>query len=79
MDKIIGGCIEEYCTSSSTTSSTSATEFTLLMSAVMDKSIHLDGLYILLRRDPNDALLQLQPLLEERQTNNISVTTPATP
>ena len=79
MDKIIGGYIEEYYTSSCTTSSTSATEFTLLMSAVMDKSIHLDGLYILLRRDPNDALLQLQPLLEERQTNNISVTTPATP
>merc|ERR1711865_372994 len=38
---------------------TTATESSLLLSTVMDQSIHLDGLYILLRNNPVDALLNL--------------------
>jgi hypothetical protein len=50
--------IAEYCCPASSTSDT--TNASLLMSVVTDKSIHLDGLYILLRRDPAAALLRLQ-------------------
>jgi len=60
-------CIKEYCAafmSSSSSTSTSATnnsmETSLLMSAITDELIHMDGLYILLRKDPEAALLRLQ-------------------
>ena len=67
-------CFAEYCDSSGTSNTTdtgnnttdndhtmthAATEFSLLLSTVTDQSIHLDGLYILLRKNPVDALLKL--------------------
>jgi hypothetical protein len=57
--------IAEYCSTTATcTRTTTNTEMSLLiMSAVTDESIHLDGLYILLRRDPTAALLGLQQQL----------------
>jgi hypothetical protein len=41
------------------------TESTLLFSAVTEETIHLDGLYILIRKDPTAALLRLQQKLEQ--------------
>jgi len=65
-------CIKEYCAafmSSSSSTSTSATnnsmETSLLMSAITDELIHMDGLYILLRKDPEAALLRLQQHFRE--------------
>jgi hypothetical protein len=39
-------------------------ESSILLSAVTDETIHLDGLYLLLRRDPTALLPRLQQLLE---------------
>ncbi|OEU06662.1 hypothetical protein FRACYDRAFT_254216 [Fragilariopsis cylindrus CCMP1102] len=56
-------CIANYFAASA---SSSTTESSLLMSAVTDETIHLEGLYTLLCKDPNDALLQLpKHLLQE--------------
>ena len=67
-------CFAEYCDYSRTSNTTdtgnnttnndntmthAATESSLLLSTVTDQSIHLDGLYILLRKNPVDALLKL--------------------
>jgi hypothetical protein len=58
-NKIIDRIMEE-CSASSSSSTDIVMESSLLMSAVTDESIHLDGLYILVRRDPTAALLRLQ-------------------
>lgn len=50
-------------------------ESSLLISAVIDQSIHLDGLYILMHRDPTAALLRLQQQLEVRKGRNDNTTT----
>lgn len=61
-------CFTEYCNSSfekvddmggNRSTSTRDIESSLLLSAVTDASIHLDGLYILLRQNPLDALSKL--------------------
>ncbi|OEU10859.1 hypothetical protein FRACYDRAFT_246732 [Fragilariopsis cylindrus CCMP1102] len=57
-------CIANYCAASA---SPSTMESSLLMSAVTDESIHLEGLYTLLRKDPYDALLRLQLYLDQHQ------------
>mmetsp|Transcript_55332 Transcript_55332/g.62641 ORF Transcript_55332/g.62641 Transcript_55332/m.62641 type:complete len:580 (+) Transcript_55332:667-2406(+) len=49
-----------------TTPRTTITESSLLLLTVTDTTIHFDGLYMLLRKDPNDALLQLQQNLVKR-------------
>jgi len=49
-----------------TTPRTTITESSLLLLTVTDTTIHFDGLYMLLRKDPNDALLQLQQNLIRR-------------
>jgi hypothetical protein len=79
--KEVVDCIAEYCLFSSTSSSTTnttCTETSLLMSAVTDESIHLDRLYILMRRDPTAALLRLQQHLlvavEDGQTFTVADT-----
>ena len=66
--------ITEYSTSAFTSISTSANnvETSLLMSAITNETIHIDGLYILLRRDPVSTLMRLQqkllPIVEEVHT-----------
>ena len=57
-------CIANCCAASA---SPSTMESSLLMSAVTDESIHLEGLYTLLRKDPYDALLRLQLHLDQHQ------------
>ena len=56
-------CVTEYCSSalvstSTSTTTTKITETSLLLSTIPDKTIHIDGLYILLRKDPAAALLK---------------------
>jgi hypothetical protein len=53
-------CVAKCCAASA---SPSTMESSLLMSAVTDESIHLEGLYTLLRKDPSAALLRLQQQL----------------
>ena len=57
-------CIANCCAAST---SPSTMESSLLMTAVTDESIHLEGLYTLLRKDPYDALLRLQLHLDQHQ------------
>jgi len=56
-------CITEYYFASSSASTSSDIETFLLMSAITDEAIHIDGLYILLRKDPEAAFLMLQQKL----------------
>ena len=67
--KAVLNCFAEYCNSSyirssddtdgNRSTSTHDIESSLLLSAVTDELIHLDGLYILLRQNPLDALSKL--------------------
>mmetsp|Transcript_1045 Transcript_1045/g.1189 ORF Transcript_1045/g.1189 Transcript_1045/m.1189 type:complete len:229 (+) Transcript_1045:1-687(+) len=62
--KEVINCIKEYCTSTSTSAGTTTnnidTATSLLLSAITDESIHVDGVYILFRDNPQGALLRLQ-------------------
>jgi hypothetical protein len=55
-----------------TTTTTTITESSILLLAVTDEKIHLDGLYMLLRRDPTASLSRLQQLLEEEEERQSS-------
>jgi hypothetical protein len=79
--KIFNDCISDHCAdadsmaAAANTSPPICTESNLLLLAVTDETIHLDGLYILMRNDPTAALLRLQQklLIREGQiinTNN---------
>jgi len=66
-------CMMDHCATTATNKSTTTptTESDLLLPAVTDESIYLDGLYTLIRKDPTAALLRLQQkLLREEQTDN---------
>jgi len=59
--KLVMDSIQEYCASSTSTSAANNNrETSLLLSAITDKSIHRDALYILLRKDPTAALSKIQ-------------------
>ena len=76
--KVVIDRIAECCEDIAASTTTSNAESTLLMSAITDEIIHLDCLYILLRRDPYAGLLRLQQLLEGQSSadavNNASAT-----
>ena len=61
--------MEEFSDSASS-STDPIMESSLLMSAVTDDSVHLDGLYILMYSNLTAALLQLQQQLEVREGQN---------
>jgi hypothetical protein len=73
-DRISDHCaaINSVAAAVTNTSPATCAESKLLLSTVTDKTIHLDGLYILMRNDPTAALLRLQQqlLIRERQTDN---------
>jgi len=73
-DRISDHCaaINSVAAAVTNTSPATCAESKLLLLAVTDKTIHLDGLYILMRNDPTAALLRLQQqlLIRERQTDN---------
>ena len=60
----------EECSDSASSSTDPIMESSLLMSAVTDDSVHLDGLYILMYSNLTAALLQLQQQLEVREGQN---------
>jgi len=62
-------CIKEYCfvSTSAGTNNNNNIEISLLMSAITDKSIHIDCLYLLLRNDISTGLLRLQQHLHQHQ------------
>jgi hypothetical protein len=66
----VTNCMMIYCVAATTSPSTMKSS--LLMLTVTDESIHLDGLYILLRKDPIAALLRMeqQLLCEDEQTDD---------
>lgn len=57
------------CTTNTTgiITTTTITESFLLLLTVTDETIHLDELNMLLRKDPNDTLLRLQPKFSKRK------------
>jgi hypothetical protein len=53
-------------TITTTTTTTATKSFMLLLAANVEK-IHLDGLYMILHRDPTASLSRLQQILEEEE------------
>jgi hypothetical protein len=90
--KIVLDCISNHCANAAATTATATasvvvanapatcTESNMLLSAVTDETIHLDGLFILIRKDPTTALLRLQQklLLLDGQTDGGNSTAAAT-